>query len=155
MPFTHQKPPQFRFTSPSIHLRQVGYYKTVAEQSKALGDGIYTLQINNHCKLGSHLLAKANYRSHLQRSQAFCHKQLLNKELSYKQIVTSIFQLQAICHMHFVNTSIWESSKQIASICPDKHLSFKLKSASKRSPANRRKRLPQCPPEFAISTTNT
>ena len=35
----------------SIHLRQVGYYKTVAEQSKALGDGIYTLQINNHCKL--------------------------------------------------------------------------------------------------------
>ena len=31
------------FTSPSIHLRQVAYYKTVAERSEALGDGIYTL----------------------------------------------------------------------------------------------------------------
>ena len=29
------KPPQFRFTSPSIHLRRVGYYKTVVEQSEA------------------------------------------------------------------------------------------------------------------------
>ena len=32
-------------TSPSIHLRRVGYYKTVAERSEAQGDGIYTLQI--------------------------------------------------------------------------------------------------------------
>ena len=57
------------------------------------------------------ITAQANYRSHSKRSQAFCHKQLLNKEFPHKQIITSIFQLQAICHMHFVNTSIWESSK--------------------------------------------
>ena len=44
MAFVHWKPPQFRFTSPSIHLRRVGYYKTVAERSEAQGDGIYTLE---------------------------------------------------------------------------------------------------------------
>ena len=42
--YSHQKPPQFRFTSPSIHLRRVGYYKTIAERSKAQGDGIYALE---------------------------------------------------------------------------------------------------------------
>ena len=40
--YSHQKPPQFRITSPSIHLRRVGYYKTVAEQSEAQGDDIHT-----------------------------------------------------------------------------------------------------------------
>ena len=39
-----RKPPQFRVTSPSIHLRRVGYYKTIAEQSEAQGDGIDTLE---------------------------------------------------------------------------------------------------------------
>ena len=48
MPFTHQKPLQFRFTSPSIHLRRVGYYKTIAERSEAQGDGIYTLETIEH-----------------------------------------------------------------------------------------------------------
>ena len=44
MAFMHQKQPQLRFISPSIHLRQVGYYKTIAEQSEAQGDGIYSLE---------------------------------------------------------------------------------------------------------------
>ena len=35
---------QSRFISPSIHLRQVGYYKTIAKRSEAQGDGIYTLE---------------------------------------------------------------------------------------------------------------
>ena len=42
MAFTYQKPSKIQFTSPSIHLHRVGYYKTVAEQSEAQGDGIYT-----------------------------------------------------------------------------------------------------------------
>ena len=48
MAFTHWKPLQFRFTSPSIHLRRVGYYKTIAERSEAQGDGIYTLETIEH-----------------------------------------------------------------------------------------------------------
>ena len=44
MAFTNWKPPQYRFTSPSIHLRRVGYYKTITERSEAQGDGIYTLE---------------------------------------------------------------------------------------------------------------
>ena len=40
----YRKPSQFRFTSPSIHLRQVGYYKTVAKRNEAQIDGIYTLE---------------------------------------------------------------------------------------------------------------
>ena len=44
MAFAHWKPLQFRFTSPSIHLGRVGYYKIIAERSEAQGDGIYTLE---------------------------------------------------------------------------------------------------------------
>ena len=40
MAFTNWKPPQYRFTFPIIHLRQVEYYKTVTERSEAQGDGI-------------------------------------------------------------------------------------------------------------------
>ena len=36
-----------------MHLRRVGYYKTVAKRSEAQGDGIYTLETN----LGSPPLA--------------------------------------------------------------------------------------------------
>ena len=52
MAFTHWKQLQFRFTSPSIHLRRVGYYKTIADRSEAQGDGIYTLEtISNQVHL--------------------------------------------------------------------------------------------------------
>ena len=42
MAFMYKKPLQLQFTSPSIHLRRVGYYRKVAEQSEVQKGGNVT-----------------------------------------------------------------------------------------------------------------
>ena len=72
MAFSHWKPPQFRFTSPSIHLRRVGYYKTVAERSEAQGD-VFTHQKPPQFRFTSpsiHLRRVGYYKTIAERSEA-------------------------------------------------------------------------------------